>query len=57
MHPADDLPGMAALAGAELGDDAGDGEVEFAGDAVNEGLGTRDDGSDLHRALEESFEK
>jgi len=57
MYPADDLPGMAAFSGAELGDDPRNGEVEFAGDAIDEDLGTRDDGSDLHGALKESLEE
>ena len=57
MHPAYDLPGVAPLARAKLRDGTGHGEVEFARDLVDEDLGTRDDGSDLHRALEEPLEE
>jgi hypothetical protein len=51
VHSAGHLAGVAAFAGAELGDDARDGEVKLAGDPVDEDFGTGDDGSDLHGAL------
>jgi hypothetical protein len=57
MHAPDDLACVASLAWAELGDDARDGEVKFAGYAVDKDFGTGDDGSDLHGALKESFEE
>ncbi len=57
MHPPHDLPGVTALPRAELGDNPRHGKVEFARYAVDQDLGTRDDGSDLHGALEEPLEE
>jgi hypothetical protein len=57
MHPFGDLPAVAALARAELGDGARNGEIELAGNPADQRAGTGHDGSDLHWLFEELFKE
>jgi hypothetical protein len=56
-HSPRDLAGVDAFAGPVFGNDAGPAEIHFPGHFFHERLGTRDNGSDLKRTLQESLKE